>query len=69
MAAEYKVLKINEMSRPGEVAGVERYFRHLIKTKGGVVLTVDIDEKDFTPEKAAPILLAAASKADAILKL
>lgn len=69
MDKEYKVLKIDELVRPGEVSGVERYYRHTIKTKGGVILTVDIDEKDFTPEKAAPILLAAANKADAILKL
>lgn len=69
MPAEYKVLKIDEMVRPGEVAGIEKYYRHTIKTKKGVVLTVDIDEEDFTPEKAAPILLAAASKADKILAL
>jgi len=69
MAAEYKVLKIDEMVRPGEVTGIEKYYRHTIKTKGKVVLTVDIDEKDFTAEKAAPILLAAASKADKILAL
>lgn len=69
MAAEYKVLKIDEMIRPGEVAGIEKYYRHTIKTKGGIVLTVDVDEKDFTAEKAGPILLAAAQNADKILKL
>jgi len=69
MPAEYKVLKIDEMIRPGEVTGIEKYYRHTIKTKGKTVLTVDIDEKDFTPEKAAPILLATASKADKILAL
>lgn len=69
MPAEYKVLKIDEMVRPGEVTGIEKYYRHTIKTKGKVVLTVDIDEEDFTPEKAAPILLSAASKADKILAL
>lgn len=65
----YMVLKIDEMSRVSDVKGIEHYFRHRIKTKGGVVLTVDIDEKDFTPEKAAPILEAAAINADKILAL
>lgn len=69
MAAEYKVLSIDEMVRPGEVTGIEKYYRHRIKTKGGVVLSVDIDEKNFTPEKAAPILAKKAKEADAILAL
>jgi len=69
MAAEYKVLKIDEMIRPGEIAGIEKFYRHTIKTKGKIVLTVDIDEKDFTPEKAAPILQKAAVEADKILAL
>lgn len=69
MAAEYKVLKIDEMVRPGEVTGIEKYYRHTIKTKGSIVLTVDIDEKNFTPEKSAPILLKAAQNADKILAL
>ncbi|MBA7573151.1 hypothetical protein ES708_14946 [subsurface metagenome] len=69
MDKEYRVLKIDEMSRLAEVGGIEKYYRHQIKTKGGVVLTIDITEKDFTPEKAAPILLAAATKADKILAL
>ncbi|GAI75331.1 unnamed protein product, partial [marine sediment metagenome] len=47
----------------------ERFYRHQIKTKGGVVLTVDIDEKDFTAEKAAPILLKKATEADKIKAL
>ncbi len=67
MAAEYKVLKIDELSRMSDERGVERYYRHQIKTKGGVILTVDISEKDFTEEKAAPILLAKAQNADKIL--
>ena len=69
MAAEYKVLKIDELVRPGETGGIERYYRHTIKTKGGVRLTVDVGEKDFTAEKAAPILLARAQEADKVLKL
>jgi len=69
MPAEYKVLKIDEMTRVSDMGGIEHYYRHTIRTKGGVILTVPIDEKDFTAEKAAPILLAAATNADKILKL
>ena len=69
MAAEYKVLSIDEMTRVSDVKGIEHYYRHRIKTKGGVVLTVNISESDFTPEKSAPILGAAAINADKILKL
>lgn len=69
MVPEYTVLKITQMVRPGEITGVENFYRHMIKTKGGVVLTVDIDEKDFTAEKAAPILLKKAQEADKILAL
>lgn len=69
MGAEYKVLKIDELSRVGEVGGIEKFYRHQIKTKGGVVLTVDVNEKDFTAEKAAPILLKKATEADKILAL
>ena len=68
MGVQYEVLKIDELVRPGETGGVERYYRHKIKTKGGVILTVDIDEEDFTPEKSAPILDAKAKNADKILK-
>lgn len=69
MAAEYTVLRIDEMTRIGEVGGVENYYRHTIKTKGGVVLTVDISEKDFTAEKAGPILAKKAIEADKVLAL
>lgn len=69
MANEYKVLKIDELSRVSDTQGIEHYYRHRIKTRGGVVLTVDIDEKDFTEEKAAPILLKKAIGADKILAL
>jgi len=69
MANEYKVLSIDEMVKPGEVGGIERFYRHKIKTKGGVILTVDVSEANFTAEKAAPILLKRAKEADAILSL
>jgi len=69
MPAEYKVLKIDEMVRPSDVKGVEHFYRHTIRTRGGVVLTIDVDEAHFTAEKAAPILLKKAKEADAILAL
>lgn len=69
MAAEYKVLRIDEMSRLADVGGIEKYYRHSIKTKGGIMLTVNINEKDFTAEKAAPILLKRAIEADKVLTL
>lgn len=69
MAAEYKVLRIDEMTRMADMGGIEHYYRHTIKTKGGVILTVDVNEKDFTAEKAAPILLKKAQEADKILAL
>jgi len=69
MEKEYKVLRIDEMTRIAEVGGIEKYYRHQIKTKGGTVLSIDIDEKAFTAEKAAPILLKKAVEADKILAL
>lgn len=69
MSKEYKVLSIDEMTRVSDIGGVEHYYRHRIKTKGGVVLSIDISEEDFTAEKAAPILLNKAQEADKILAL
>jgi len=66
---EFKVLKIDEMTRVSDVKGIEHYYRHTIKTKGGVILTVDINEKDLAVEKAAPILLKKAQEVDKILAL
>lgn len=69
MAAEYKVLRINEMVEPDEVKGIQYVYRHTIKTKGGAIFTVKIPEKDFTAEKVAPILLKKAQEVDKILAL
>lgn len=69
MTAEYKVISIDEMTRPDKISGVRKEYRHTIRTKAGTVLTVDIKEEDFTPDKAAPILLAAAQNADKIKAL
>ena len=69
MPNEYQVLKVDELVRPSDVSGVERYYRATIKTKGGTVLTVDLSEADFSAEKAAPVLTKAATEADKILHL
>ena len=65
----YKVLSIDELVRVSDTGGVERYYRHRIKTAKGVVISVDVDAKDFTAEKAAPILAARAAEADKIMAL
>ncbi len=65
----YRVLKIDELSRISDTQGIERYYRHSIKTRGGTVLSVDISEADFTAEKAGPILEKRAIEADKILAL
>lgn len=69
MERAYKVLKIDELIRPNDTQGIERYYRHTIKTRGGTTLTIDIDEKSFTADKAAPILEKRATEADKILSL
>ena len=65
----YKVLRIDEMTRLADAGGIEHYYRHRIKTRGKVILTVDIEEADFTAEKADPILSKRAQEADKILAL
>lgn len=67
MDKPYKVLKIDELMRPSDTGGVERYYRHRIRTKGGTIMTVDIGERDFSPDKVAAILTAKATEADKIL--
>lgn len=68
MANEYKVRKIDELTRLSDTRGVEKYYRHQIRTRGGTILSVDISEEDFSLDKASPVLLKAAQNADAILK-
>lgn len=70
MADNYKVLSIDEMTRVNAAkTGIEKYYHHRVQTKGGVVISVDIDEKNFTAAKAQPILEKAATEADKILAL
>jgi len=69
MGNKYEVIQADQLTRVNDTRGLENYYRVKIRTEGGTVLSVDIDEKDWTPEKSGPILLAAAENADAILKL
>jgi hypothetical protein len=69
MAKNYEVLDSTELIRATKRGAIEKYYHVTIQTKGGTTLTVDIDEKDYTAEKAAPILDAKAIEADKILKL
>lgn len=66
MGKEYEVITIDELTRLADIGGIEKYRKVRMKTKGGVLQTVDLNEADFTEEKAIPILTAAAKKADAI---
>lgn len=69
MAHDFDVVKITEMIRPGVGEGIEKFYRHTIKTKGGTVLNVEVPEADFTEVKVAELLKAKALAADKILKL
>jgi len=69
MGKAYDVLKIDELTRVSATGGIEHYYRHTIKTRGGTVLSVDIDDKNFTADKAGPILEKRATEADKILSL
>ncbi|OGN97551.1 MAG: hypothetical protein A2Y89_06710 [Chloroflexi bacterium RBG_13_51_18] len=62
----YRVLKIDELVRVSDTGGVERYYRHQIRTRAGVVLSVDVLERDWTAKTAPAILLARAVEADKI---
>lgn len=69
MAKEYDVIRIVELLRATDQGGVEKFYRHTIRTRGGTVLTVDLDERDFNAEKAAPLLLKRSTEADKIKML
>jgi len=68
MKEEYKVLKIDELTRPDEVRGITQVYRVTAKSKGGTVFTVEVDDPDPTNEKVAPVLSDKAQRLDAILK-
>ena len=69
MEKPYTVLRVTPMSRMADVGGIEKYYRIKYKTKGGVVDTIDVDEKDYTEELLPPILVSVAQRHDKILKL
>ncbi len=69
MAKDYEVLQIDELTRVNDLRGLERFSKIRARTTGGTVFTVDVDDPDTTPEKAAPILSARAKELDGILKL
>lgn len=69
MDKEYKVLKIDEMTRLDEMGRPTQVYRYTARSKGGTVFTVEIDDPDPTSEKVAPILAKKAAELDAILKL
>lgn len=69
MAKNFVVLKIDQLQRVGDNGRIEPYYRYRIKTAGGVVLSVDVSQADYTPERATPILAAAAANSEAMLRL
>jgi hypothetical protein len=69
MAAEYKVTKSLEMTGISEEGRIYKYRRYTLHTKSGSIITVDLDEKNWTPEKASAIFLKAATEEDKIRAL
>ncbi|MBA7640080.1 hypothetical protein ES703_47745 [subsurface metagenome] len=69
MSNEYKILKIDQLSRGSRAGGIEKFYRIQYQTKGGVVDTTDVSEADYTEEKVATLLSGLAVKHDKILKL
>jgi hypothetical protein len=69
MAAEYKVTDSVEMTGIDKVKGIFKYRRYTLRTKGGSVIAVDLEEGNWTPEKAAPVFLKAATEEDKIRAL
>lgn len=69
MATEYKVIDSTEMTGIDKARGVHKYRIYTLKTKLGSIIQVRLDEKDWTPEKAGPIFLKAATDEDKIRSL
>ena len=69
MGTAYKVLKIDQITRPSDTVGVEKFYRIQFKTKGGVVDITEISEKNYTEEYVAATLTKLAEKHDKILAL
>ncbi len=69
MSKEYEVLHTDQLTRVSDTRGLENYYRVQIRTRGGTVLSVNIDEDDYSTAKAGPILQAKARNADEVSKL
>lgn len=69
MDKAYSVLKIDYLVRPGDVEGLNKLYRIMYKTKGGIRDTVEVAEKDYTEEKVNTLLTKLAEKHDKILVL
>lgn len=66
----FEVLKIDELTRIGDANSIEKYYRFRIKTQGGTVLSVDVDQDDYTHEdKVKQILTDKATHADRLKTL
>jgi hypothetical protein len=48
---------------------IYKFRRYTLRTKSGSVITVELDEKDWTAEKAGAIFLKAATEEDKIRAL
>ena len=69
MGQDYQVLKIDQLTRVNDRNILENYYRIQIKTRGGTVLSINVDESQFNKDKAAAILKDRANQADSILSL
>lgn len=66
MPNKHEILTIDQLSRVGELGGIERYGRVRFRTKKGTIWTIDIDDEDLTLEKARPIVDKRADELDAL---
>jgi hypothetical protein len=69
MATEYKVTNSIEMTGISNEGKIYKFRRYTLRTKSGSVITVELDEKDWTAEKAGAIFLKAATEEDKIRAL
>jgi len=67
MEKAYTIMWIDQLTRVGEMGAIEHYNRVRFKTKGGLIRTMDIEEKDLTEEKVKAVLTKEAEKLDKIL--
>lgn len=68
MEKSFTVLSIDELTRPDDARGLKQVYRYRVRTKGGAVFTVELDDPDPTAEKVLPVLATKAAEFDKILK-